>query len=207
MAISYGVIGEAKKMRVLPGAMRRGTDTASLFKAIIAGLLALGFLADPVVGAFTWVGFRKAIVRREVRKRLSAGVEADRLVVFKFKKEEADSFLRWEHPGEFEYYGQMYDVVETWTHGDMVYYRCWQDEEETKLNSRLKETVARALGRPSKVGEKSTPRNLSFNASRFIIPREKEIVPPGLSGKPRRTLSGSYTSFIIRPPTPPPRPA
>jgi hypothetical protein len=192
-------------MRFPLGAMRKAPGTANLGQAIVAGLLALGFLADPVVGAFTWIGFRKAVVRKEVRRRIVAGVGAERLVVFKFKKEEADSFLRWEHPGEFEYDGQMYDVVETWTHGNTIYYRCWRDEEETRLNSRLKDMVARALGKPSQVGEKNAPWNLSLNASRFIIPMDREILPPGLSGKPGRTLSDPYSSIIIRPPTPPPR--
>jgi hypothetical protein len=194
-------------MRVLVRAMRRGTDTADLFKALIAGLLSLGFVGGPVIGAVTWIGFRKAIVRKEVRERIIAGIEANRLVVFKFKKGEADPLLRWEHSGEFEYDGRMYDVVETWTQGDAVYYRCWRDEEETRLNSRLKETVARSLSKPSNVGEKSAPRSLSLSSSGFIITREQETLPPGSSGKTERTLSGFYSSCIIRPPTPPPRPA
>lgn len=192
-------------MHVPPGVLRRGTHTASLCKTIIASLLSLSFVVDPVGWAFSWISLKKTIVKKDVRKRITAGIEVGNLVLLKFKKEETGSLLRWEHSGEFEYNGQMYDVVETWTQGNTVYYRCWRDEEETRLNSQLKETVARALGEAPKVEEKSTLWSSSLKSSCFIITKERKILPPGLFREPLRALSDFYSSIVIRPPTPPPR--
>jgi hypothetical protein len=39
--------------------------------------------------------------------------------------------LKWEHDKEFEYNGQMYDVVEVADIGDSLQYLCWWDKAET----------------------------------------------------------------------------
>lgn len=65
-----------------------------------------------------------------------AGLDKEELVLLKFTK--ADSVkLRWEHDREFEYQGEMYDVVERHIKGDTTYYYCWWDFEETILNQKL----------------------------------------------------------------------
>ncbi len=84
---------------------------------LLAGLLALGFLVDPISGVFAWIHFEKAIVRGEVRRHIISGADKNGLVVLEFSKMETESLLRWEHSREFEYNGQMYDIVESWASG------------------------------------------------------------------------------------------
>jgi hypothetical protein len=62
---------------------------------------------------------------------------------------EAKKKLRWEKPGEFEYKGQMYDVVKTKITKDSVHYICYQDKAETNLNFRIKKIIAAAMSQDS----------------------------------------------------------
>ena len=72
-------------------------------------------------------------------------MDKDELVLLKFTEKESQTKLRWEHSKEFEYQGQMYDIVEKEIKGDTTYYWCWWDHEETKLNRRLDEFVDKVL--------------------------------------------------------------
>lgn len=119
------------------GMLRRKTSSVGTFKSITAGLLLCCVFVDPVIASFTWLYYQKAIIKREVKRQIIAGIDEDDLVLLKFSKEEAKTKLRWEHSKEFEYNRQMYDVVKTMTLGGMVYYWCWLDHEETKLNRRF----------------------------------------------------------------------
>jgi magnesium-transporting ATPase (P-type) len=74
-----------------------------------------------------------------------AGIEKEELVLLKFKTEEEKALLRWEHSKEFEYRGQMYDVVLREQVGDSTYYHCWWDAEETALNQQLTDLTQLAL--------------------------------------------------------------
>lgn len=74
-----------------------------------------------------------------------AGIEKEELVLLKFKTGEEKTQLRWEHSKEFEYKGQMYDVVLREEIGDSSYYHCWWDAEETALNQQLTDLTQLAL--------------------------------------------------------------
>ncbi len=74
-----------------------------------------------------------------------AGMDEAELVLLKFTKEETQTKLRWEHSKEFEYDGQMYDIVSKEVKGDSIFYRVWWDHEETKLNKQLVKLVTSAM--------------------------------------------------------------
>ena len=89
-----------------------------------------------------WVVFfslhaKKEIVRREVKHRLMESEPDESFVHLSFTKEETETLLRWEHEGEFEYQGEMYDLVHTETRNDSVFYTLWWDHDETELNRKL----------------------------------------------------------------------
>ena len=56
---------------------------------------------------------------------------------FTFTQKEAANQLKWEHAKEFEYKGEMYDVVNKVITNDIIQYWCWWDHEETKLSKQL----------------------------------------------------------------------
>lgn len=80
---------------------------------------------------------KKEILRREVKHRLMESEPDEAFVRLSFTKEESQTLLRWEHAREFEYRGEMYDLVRTETRNDSVFYTLWWDHDETDLNRKL----------------------------------------------------------------------
>jgi len=124
--------------------------------------------------------------------------------LLKFTKEEAESKLRWEHSREFEYNGQMYDVVEKQEQGDTTYYYCWWDHEETKLNLQLSELVANAMGK-NPLNKDKQERLTNFLKNLYCL--EKADKP--LFAQTARKISpvnihSDYSSILFSPPAPPP---
>jgi len=77
------------------------------------------------------------MVRREVKHLLMESECEDDFVHLAFTTEETQTLLHWEHAGEFEYQGEMYDLVRTETRNDSVFYTLWWDHDETALNQKL----------------------------------------------------------------------
>ncbi len=70
-------------------------------------------------------------------------------MLLSFSAKEVKEKLRWEKSGEFEYKGQMYDVVEMKIIKDSIHYICYQDKAETKLNLHINKVIALALSQDS----------------------------------------------------------
>lgn len=77
------------------------------------------------------------MVRKEVKEMMMRGVDKDDLVTFAFTKHQIKNELKWKHSREFEYNGNMYDIVTFRKEGDKYIYDCWLDKKETKLNAQL----------------------------------------------------------------------
>ncbi|MBK6994147.1 MAG: hypothetical protein IPH31_04210 [Lewinellaceae bacterium] len=105
-------------------------------------ILLLTCLTAPVLVSYGWLHYQKTLVRKQVKRQLIAGLGDDALVLLRFTVSESQTKLRWEHAREFEYQGQMYDVVRTETNGDTIFFHCWWDREETELNREIKKLTA-----------------------------------------------------------------
>lgn len=105
-------------------------------KNAIVVILFLSFLA-PTGGTFIFLQFQRRVVRKEVKKKMMAGIPKADLVLLVFTKKEINTKLSWEHAKEFEFEGNMYDIVYEEVIGDKKHYWCWLDTEETKLNKEL----------------------------------------------------------------------
>jgi len=180
---------------------------ARALRALAVVLMAFSFVADPASGSLTWLDLERSIVKKAVDRHIVAGVEESDLVLLEFSREETETLLRWEHSREFEYDGQMYDVVETWAVGDTVYYRCWWDRAETALNNRMRLLARRALGDAPRVGDRGAPLRSSLRPSSFVLPGDWAFPTPGPSDPRTPDLAARYLSIVILPLTPPPRPA
>lgn len=135
------------------------------------------------------------------------GLAKEELVLLKFSKEETETKLRWEHSKEFEYDGQMYDIVSKEIKVDSIFYRCWWDNEETLLNKKLKELAAKAFDQDE--NKRNAHLNLHFYLWSFfctellnwqMIPSQKVLVlyQDFIHAK-------HFSSTNISPPTPPPK--
>lgn len=173
-------------------------------KKIISIALILS-IAAPFWITFSIIQLQKYSLKKEVKKQIINGLDKKDLVLLKFSKEETDEKLNWEHSKEFEYSGVMYDIVESKTEADSVYYWCWEDREETELNIKLNTLVEKAGG-PDKYNNENLKRLSNFlttlfysNKNPFDLDRNKNV----------STLlsyySNNYSSLVSDPLIPPPR--
>lgn len=98
-----------------------------------------------------------------------AGLDDSELVLLRFHKTAINTDLRWKHSREFEYQGQMYDIVKAHESGDGIFYYCWWDYEETQLNRKLSSLVTMAWG-SNPAHNHTRLRLLSFYVSLYFNP-------------------------------------
>lgn len=115
-------------------------------------ILLLVSLGCPFWAPYTVLHSQKKAVRELVSEHLREGIQDSELVLLTFSVSETKTKLRWEHEREFEYRGQMYDLVEMTTKGDSVSYLCYWDKEETRLNHKLEQLITWVLGTASEEG-------------------------------------------------------
>lgn len=127
------------------------------------------------------------------------------LVLLKFGKSENESKLRWKHSKEFEYKGQMYDIVETKLSGDTILYWCWWDNDETKLNKKLTNLVADILGN-NQQNKENNKRLVQFLKSLYHTPLGNWMIPYQLKSCTYFIDNSEiYISFSSDPIVPPPQ--
>ena len=88
----------------------------------------------------------KKQIRREVKHKIIEGINKDELVQLRFSNADK-ALLKWKHSKEFEYNGSMYDIVDSTILSDTTTYWCWWDNEETKLNKQLDESLSLIFGK------------------------------------------------------------
>jgi hypothetical protein len=146
-------------------------------KSRLYSIALISCLVVPLATCFVMLQWQKKQVRKVVKWNLIANVDHQELVHLTLSAEEQQTQLRWEHEGEFEYRGEMYDVVKTEVIGNSTHFTLWHDSEETRLNKKLDELVAIALGENPKKQENEQKVN-DFFKSLFIAndPINSEII-------------------------------
>lgn len=179
----------------------------SIFETVKAkafSILLILVMVAPVSVTYTWLKSKKRSVKREIKWRMIEGMDKSDLVLLSFTQSQANSELEWEHSREFEYRGEMYDVVDSKISGDSIHYWCWWDNEETKLNRNLQSLVSIALG--------FDPENQD-KKSQLINFLKLDYYHPVMEWSPMRSFNIIDTptghlehifSRYISPPTPPP---
>jgi hypothetical protein len=199
-------------MRLLTGfssfrLAQRKMRTAETSKRLIVFLALSCLLVDPMVSTFTWLHYKKAMVKKEVKRRIVEGIDRDELVLLKFSKKETKTKLRWSHPKEFEYNHKMYDIVETKTEEDTVYYWCWYDHEETMLNRHLEEVAHQALGKGPKIRKEGLLLIPQFKSLYFLFSFLNDVSIPYFLCERVDLFIGLSSQILIQPPSPPPQSA
>lgn len=103
-------------------------------------------LMAPLAVTTLWYQQSRRIVRKQVKQMMIRGINPGKLILLRFSHEDTSRQLRWEHAQEFEYNGNMYDIVKTTQTADSVNYLCWPDHRETALNKELNRLVDIAMG-------------------------------------------------------------
>ena len=161
-------------------------------------------LLCPYLGTKAILLFRRMEVREAVKERLLAGVSPSELVQLTFSLKTIGTELEWEHSKEFEYKGEMYDVVKSApTATDSITYWCIHDKAETKVKRQLDQLTA------LETGNDPQHRNalgffLDFLKSLFYDAQE-EVEPPAVA-LIENHFSYLFFTGIIYPPTDSPPP-
>jgi hypothetical protein len=163
-------------------------------------------ITAPFVGTYTWLQYKKYQVHEEIRLRIKAGVENRELNVFQFSKIETKSLLRWEHEKEFEYKGEMYDVVLSKEKGDSIIFFCLKDHKETSINQQIKLLVSIAIGQDQQQRE-NQKRLTWFSKSLYhaLLFSWSLPHPNNHSKKGNTPYYSNYSSIHLPPPFPPPK--
>ena len=170
----------------------------------VASILIIFILFTQFAGAYLWLQQKKLVVKSQVKTQLTKETEGERKVLLKFTLHESETKLRWEHAREFEYNAQMYDVIQTKTFGDSVYYWCWWDKEETELNRKLKKLVTQEHPKENK--DKNHERFITIVLTPFCQEtNEIKTLSTENSKKLNSNYFNFYASFILTPVKPPPR--
>jgi hypothetical protein len=143
-------------------------------------------------------------IKRELKKKLIAGIDKSELVHLKFSLKEKED-LEWKHSKEFKYKGQFYDVVETELQDDSVMYICWWDYEETHLYKKLDEMLAKAFGNNSTQKENNKRLNDFFKSLYFTEGLSICSYPNQDIADFNSPYSINYSSIYLKVPFQPPK--
>jgi hypothetical protein len=135
-------------------------------KALILRLSLVVIFLAPVATSYLMFHQQRKQIKRELKRKLIAGIDRAELVHLTFSLKEKEN-LEWEHSKEFNYNGQYYDVIETEIQGDSVTYICWLDYEETHLYKKLDEMLVKAFGNDA-TQQKNTKRLNDFFKSVYF---------------------------------------
>ena len=169
----------------------------------VAIFLLLSLLA-PLAVTIGILQHRKREVRHEVKERMLAGLSDQDLVQIKVHRKDAHRLLDWEHEGEFEYEGVMYDIVRRQSTPDSLVYWCWEDRAETRLNDDLQRAIA--MGQEQDPAQKDQQSKFqSFLKSLWIMQGhvrwlvERFFSSSAKDQGPESLLSGAISSLLHPP--------
>lgn len=166
-------------------------------------LLLLCFLG-PLLGSYAWLQFQKMEARKQAKAHILRGLDRSQLCHFQFSPAENQA-LEWEGDDEFEWRGNMYDVVEVEIHNGQIHYWCWLDDAETEVERQLERWIASVTGQDHK--------HNSTQARWWEVCLNVFPPPPSIELKSQSVQCPHWNSAKVhfysnpdsRPPTPPPR--
>jgi len=144
------------------------------------------------------------MVRKEVKWKMIEGLNRDELSLIAISKNQS-SQLEWEHSKEFEYQGEMYDVVYKKETADSLFYWCWWDRKETQLNRQLASLTRILLDSDTKRTENSS--RIAFFFKSLFTETTEYIDQVALENPPAfyELYNKHWNSLTTSPPSPPPR--
>lgn len=173
-------------------------------RKVYASISFLFILFVPIIGSYGWLCYKEYQIERKVEAQIKEDIEEERLVILKFTLKQTQTLLRWEHAMEFEYQGQMYDVIESQTVGDSIYYKCWWDVEETKVKQQLAELKQQSPYRDAEK-QKVQQQLAQFFKSLFIQQYHPLLACFSFYQTIKAARTNHYRSLCFQPPFPPPR--
>lgn len=153
--------------------------------------------------AYMFFAWQKHQVKETVKARLLAGMDPSELMELKLSKTDAEALLEWEDEREFEYQGQMYDVVKMNAEGDSIRFTCYRDQAESRLEQELRRLLAQPLkDDPAAAG--NAQRLIDFYQSLFCVEGPSWAPAAWKKNKTAFFHASSSGLFSMPPAAPPP---
>ncbi len=110
------------------------------------GIFLLLVLLSPLLVTYSFFSWQQNLIRGEVRELIAKGLDKHELLLLGFKKNDQRPDLRWEHDLEFEFRGEMYDITDSYSTSDSIYYWCFPDTKESRLKAKFSCLIDKAAG-------------------------------------------------------------
>lgn len=173
-------------------------------KSKFISILFILSLTIPIGSTFVFLKIQKRNIRKEVKWKMISGIDKDELVLLEFTEDEKKQ-LKWKHSKEFEFEGEMYDIVDFKTINNTTYYWCWWDHEETKLNKELDELVSFILG-TNRTRKKNQENLQHFLKTLFFTKKIETHYYTYLDfNQPIKQVDEKYQDLFSNPTVPPPK--
>jgi len=157
-------------------------------------------------GAYVIFETARMNIRREVKRKIKAGVPEDQLHTLRFLNSEIENGtagIHWKESREFEYKGCMYDIVHTKYSGDYTIYECVNDVQEEVLFAQLDKMTKEASSKDQNTRQK-TRTLLQLLIHEAIVDNNAGDKPQTfLKDFPAKLINGT-TYVYLEVPTPPP---
>ena len=111
----------------------------------IVSILLFFCIVAPVTITFTILYFQKYQTRKEVKSQIISKIDKKELTLLRFTKTEIENKINWKDKKEFEYNGDMYDIVETKTDNENILFWCISDKKETYINKKIDTLLATVI--------------------------------------------------------------
>lgn len=164
-------------------------------------------LTLPFIGIYGWLKIEKRAIQKTVKRQLMEGIPKDELVQFTFAKNDTATLLNWIHGKEFEFQGEMYDIVTRYYTKDSVKYDLWWDHEETELNRKLASLTNALINQNPE--ERSKSNYLNFVIRNIFLDDNKIVLEcpfqNNTSSSPHVGENVALLNRATQPLSPPPR--
>jgi len=171
----------------------------------LGSIVLLMLLVFPFAGTYCWLHYEKVAIRKAVKKELLMGMDDSKLVKLEFTQFEIATLLNWHHAKEFEYRGQMYDIVRQSSTSNTHIYWCFRDHAETRLNNQLSSLVNKLINQ-DKQRQQHQKETLDYYKGLFFQPvQNSNSASENPSLEYFIARSAKLSSYIKAPLAPPPR--
>jgi len=173
-------------------------------KKIFPFLFLVVFVA-PFWGMYFYLSFQQKSIKVAVQNQLEEGISINQMVKLTFSRSEIDKVLRWEHAKEFEYQGQMYDIIEVIEKGDSTQYLCWWDKAETASKEKIRKLITEEINK-SKPGNQKSYKLSDYYKSIYVYFHFYDQNENLVFAKNKPFFAISYNGKkVTQPPFPPPQ--
>jgi hypothetical protein len=162
-------------------------------------------LFGPLLIGNLMVHIEKKQLKRSIKRNIISGIDQSELSQLTIAKKDLNTLLDWEHDHEFEYMGEMYDVVKRQNIGDSVVFYCWWDSEETALNKQLALTLLMEFdSNPIKQKQK---QNIYKILKADYLPNYNDVLFTSIHKRyeHQHFYRKNFTSYNSSPDSPPPQ--